>query len=40
MSASILFDAAGPRTVARHRTYSIVAAVALVLAVAWALKKF
>lgn len=40
MSGSVLFDAPGPRTVARHRVYSIVAAVALVLAIAWALLRF
>ena len=35
MSAGVLFDAPGPATRARHRTYSIVAAVALVAAVAF-----
>ncbi len=35
MSASILFDAPGPRTVARHRLYSVVAAVLLVAALGW-----
>jgi glutamate transport system permease protein len=30
MSASILFDAPGPKTVRRHRIYTVVAAVALV----------
>ena len=34
MSASILFDSPGPRTRARHRVYSIVAAVALVAVLA------
>ena len=35
MSAGVLFDAPGPATRARHRTYSLVAAVALLLAVAF-----
>ena len=34
MSASVLFDSPGPKTVARHRIYSIVVVVALVAAVA------
>jgi glutamate transport system permease protein len=40
MSASVLFDAPGPKTVARHRIYSVVSVVALVALVAlviWAL---
>lgn len=40
MSASVLFDAPGPRTVARHRLYSIVAGVALLAVLAWAFWKF
>jgi glutamate transport system permease protein len=36
MSASVLFDAPGPKTVARHRTYSIISIVALVALVAFA----
>ncbi|GGO84016.1 putative glutamate ABC transporter, permease [Nocardioides phosphati] len=40
MSASVLFDSPGPRTVARHRAYSVVAAVLIVVAVAWAVKGF
>ena len=36
MSASILFDAPGPKTVARHRTYSIVSILVLVALVAFA----
>ncbi|WP_181312523.1 amino acid ABC transporter permease [Nocardioides campestrisoli] len=36
MSASILFDAPGPKTVARHRLYSVVSVVALVALVAFA----
>ncbi len=36
MSSSVLFDAAGPRTVARHRVYAIVSIVALVGFVAFA----
>lgn len=35
MSASVLFDAPGPRTVARHRVYSIVSVLALVALVAF-----
>ena len=35
MSASVLFDAPGPRTVARHRLYTVVAAVLLVAALGW-----
>ncbi|NYE35699.1 glutamate transport system permease protein [Nocardioides cavernae] len=35
MSAGVLFDAPGPATRARHRTYSIVAALALVAGVAF-----
>ncbi|WP_104105496.1 amino acid ABC transporter permease [Nocardioides sp. 616] len=37
MSASILFDAPGPKTVARHRVYNVVSAVALVALVAFAI---
>lgn len=40
MSASVLFDAPGPRTVARHRTYSVIAALLIVGACAWAFKGF
>ena len=36
MSASVLFDAPGPKTVARHRTYTIISIVALVALVAFA----
>ena len=36
MSASVLFDAPGPKTVARHRTYSIVSILVLVALVAFA----
>lgn len=39
MSGSVLFDAPGPRTVVRHRLYSLVAGIALALVVAWALKR-
>ena len=35
MSAGVLFDAPGPRTVARHRLYSVIAAVLLVAALGW-----
>jgi glutamate transport system permease protein len=36
VSGSVLFDAPGPRTVARHRAYSAIGAVALAGALAWA----
>jgi glutamate transport system permease protein len=36
MSASVLFDAPGPKTIARHRTYSIISIAALVALVAFA----
>ena len=36
MSASVLFDAPGPKTVARHRTYSVVSILVLVALVAFA----
>lgn len=39
MSASVLFDAPGPRTVARHRVYTILSVVALVALVAFAVWK-
>jgi glutamate transport system permease protein len=34
MSASVLFDAPGPRTVKRHRTYTVVAGVAIAVVLA------
>lgn len=37
MSTSILYDAPGPRTRARHRLYTVVAAVALVVLAVWLL---
>lgn len=39
MSASILFDAPGPRTIARHRVYSAVSVAALLALVAFAIWK-
>ncbi len=39
MSASVLFDAPGPKTVARHRIYSVVSVVALLALVAFAVWK-
>ncbi len=36
MSAGVLFDAPGPRTVRRHRAYSLITAVVVVLALVWA----
>jgi glutamate transport system permease protein len=40
MAAAVLFDAPGPRTVARHRIYTLVAAVLLLLAVAYVAFRF
>ena len=40
MAAAVLFDAPGPRTVARHRVYTLVAAVLLLLAVAYVAFRF
>lgn len=39
MAAGVLFDAPGPKTVARHRIYTIVAALVLLALVAWAVKR-
>ena len=39
MSVSVLFDAPGPKTIARHRIYSIVSVIALVAVVAFAIWK-
>ena len=39
MSNAVLFDAPGPRTIARHRLYSILSVVALVALVAFAIWK-
>ena len=35
MSTSVLFDAPGPRTVARHRIYTVITVVVLVLLLAY-----
>lgn len=40
MSTSVLFDAPGPKTVVRHRLYSLLATIALLLALGWAGMKF
>ncbi len=40
MSTSVLFDAPGPKTVVRHRLYSLLATIALLLVLAWAAMKF
>lgn len=40
MSINVLYDAPGPRTIARHRAYSVVTVVALVAFVAFAAWKF
>jgi glutamate transport system permease protein len=37
MSASVLFDAPGPRTIARHRIYTVISIVALVGMIAFAI---
>jgi glutamate transport system permease protein len=39
MSASILFDSPGPRTIARHRIYTVIAVVVLIAAIAYAVKR-
>jgi glutamate transport system permease protein len=39
MAAGVLFDAPGPKTVARHRVYTVVAAVLVLLALAYAVKR-
>ena len=39
MSAGVLFDSPGPATIARHRIYSIVAGVALVVGIAFVLYR-
>ena len=39
MSASVLFDAPGPKTVARHRIYSVISVVALLALIAFAVWK-
>ncbi|WP_137293837.1 amino acid ABC transporter permease [Nocardioides dongxiaopingii] len=39
-TASILFDAPGPRTVVRHRLYSVAAALVVLVLVAWVLYRF
>ena len=39
MSASVLFDAPGPRTIARHRVYTVVSVAALLALVAFAVWK-
>lgn len=39
MSASVLFDAPGPRTIARHRVYSVVSVIALLALIAFAVWK-
>ena len=36
MSASLLFDSPGPRTIARHRMYTVIAVVALIAIVGYA----
>jgi glutamate transport system permease protein len=39
MSASILFDNPGPRTIARHRIYTVIAAVVLLAVVGYVVKR-
>ncbi len=40
MSASVLFDQPGPRTLARHRIYSVIFAALLLGFLAWVIYKF
>jgi len=40
MSASVLFDAPGPKTILRHRIYTVVAVVALVVVLALVVIRF
>ncbi len=40
MSAGVLFDAPGPKTVARHRIFTVVGVLALVCAIGWVLWRF
>ncbi len=39
MSASILFDSPGPRTIARHRMYTVIAVVVLIAVIAFVLTR-
>jgi glutamate transport system permease protein len=39
MTTSVLFDAPGPKTVARHRAYTVISLVAVVALLGWAAKK-
>jgi glutamate transport system permease protein len=39
MATGVLFDAPGPKTVARHRAYTVVASVVLLALVAWVVKR-
>ena len=39
MAAAVLFDAPGPKTVARHRVYTVVAAVLVLLAIAYVVMR-
>ena len=39
MAAGVLFDAPGPRTIARHRTYTVVSLLVLLALVAFAVKR-
>lgn len=39
MAAGVMFDAPGPKTVARHRVYTLVVVVVLLALVAWAVKR-
>lgn len=40
MSSGVLFDAPGPRTIARHRIYTVISAVVILAALAWVVMKF
>lgn len=39
-TSNVLFDAPGPRTVARHRIYTVLGAVAVLAVVGWAVYRF
>ncbi len=39
MSASLLFDSPGPRTIARHRIYTVVAVVVLIAMVGYVVMR-
>jgi len=40
MSSGVLFDAPGPRTIARHRIYTVISALSIAAFVAWVIWRF